>query len=547
MSNIVTREPFAPRRVQGYTLLYILGNGSTTIAYKAEKDGKPYCLREHRFGKINGIDNFKHHELFQREYAVLEQLNHPQIPKVYDFFEVQEGRDISLYMVQDLVPGTCLETLLTKQGVFPEQTVHDILTQLSEILKYTHSRVPPVVHRDIKPSNIMMDTEGKIYLIDFGIVQQEILKTIGGSTSFGTLGYSAPEVFAGIATPKSDLYSLGATALTLVSGIPIDQMMEGFDLRYNSKVQFANRNLQTLIDALIDANPAQRIESATQLGTYLQQIKDGKSLAVKDKSTSWFINWLASMVPTSVVRRLAQTESEVIDDARKRQLLVTAETTIEKAATPKLAKKEEDKIAGRYILMPRTSTYALGIDALRKIGKKPFTFREKIQARVEAYESGDHRLFDTWLDSSCGIAYKKGTTKFKLVLDCKQLCDLSPDFSQFYLPVKYDKIDGVELDSGKRVMRKTAKYNTLLTKAEIQEHPAWLEVVGDKALLKAYTDIVFNEYEKKYRKKDVLMGFYVGQKTAEDELRAVFVGSLNGGSNADGYYGLYSGGRFLRR
>jgi hypothetical protein len=220
------------------------------------------------------------------------------------------------------------------------------------------------------------------------------------------------------------------------------------------------------------------------------------------------------------------------------------------APSPTTTSTPEDLIAG-YTLMPPFSTYALGMDALRSIGKKPFTFKENILARVEAYKSCDQSLFDTWLDSSCGIVYKAGTTKFKLVLDCKQLGDIPSDFSQNYLPVEYDKIDGVELDRGTRLFRlfrRTAKYNTLLSEAEIMEHPAWLAVVEeDKPLLKEYTDIVFNEYETEYDETDRLMGFYVQQNTKEDELRTVFVDYLDSGSCASGCYSLHSDGCFLRR
>ena len=81
-----------------------------------------------------------------------------------------------------------------------------------------------------------------------------------------------------------------------------------------------------------------------------------------------------------------------------------------------------DLIAGKYILMPQTLTYAKGVEALRVASvKRQFTLKENILARVEAYESGDERLFDTWLDLCTGIAYKAGTTKFKIIPECAEL------------------------------------------------------------------------------------------------------------------------------
>ncbi len=203
---------------------------------------------------------------------------------------------------------------------------------------------------------------------------------------------------------------------------------------------------------------------------------------------------------------------------------------------------DTDLIAGKYLLMPQASTYARGVEALRAASvKRPFTFKENILARVEAYESGDHSLFDIWLDSCTGIAYKTGTTQFKIIPQCAELIGINKDFSQRFLPVEYNTIMGVELDCSK------GKYNQSLTNAEIMEHPAWLAVMeGDRTLLRAYTDIVFRAYGAKYHSTHKQMGFDVRKNTPTDELRAVFVHDLVCISSADGGDDLSNGGCFLR-
>ena len=204
---------------------------------------------------------------------------------------------------------------------------------------------------------------------------------------------------------------------------------------------------------------------------------------------------------------------------------------------------ETDFIAGKYVLMPEARTYALGVEGLRQASvERPFTFKENLQARVEAYESGDYRLFETWLNSCTGIVYKAGTTKFKIIPQCAELIGINKDFSQRFLPVEYNTIMGVELDSSK------GKYKQLLTKAEVLEHPAWLaSVEGDRTLLSAYTDIVFKAYASKHSSRDESMGFYVKKNTPADELRNVFVHDLGNGSFAVGDDNLVISGRFLRR
>ncbi|MGL4499087.1 MAG: protein kinase domain-containing protein, partial [Chroococcales cyanobacterium] len=99
-----------------------------------------------------------------------------------------------------------------------ELEVRDLAKQLLEILMYLHQLTPPVVHRDIKPQNIIRQSDGKVFLVDFGAVQDTYRHTIAsGSTIVGTYGYMAPEQFRGQAKPATDLYGLGATLLFLLT------------------------------------------------------------------------------------------------------------------------------------------------------------------------------------------------------------------------------------------------------------------------------------------------------------------------------------------
>ena len=166
---------------------------------------------------------------------------------------------------------------------------------------------------------------------------------------------------------------------------------------------------------------------------------------------------------------------------------------------------------------------------------RPLNFEETIDAVVNAYESGKRDLLDDWNDSCTGVAYKKGSSKFKIVPVSRDLILLDPDFAQVYVSVGYDTQDGVELDKSK------GKYNVSLTKSQVLVHPGWHAAVSDKALLKAFWDIVFAE-----RKTDTSMGFYVSDNPTEDHLRALAVNYLDYGSSADGRYILYGNARFVR-
>lgn len=183
-----------------------------------------------------------------------------------------------------------------------------------------------------------------------------------------------------------------------------------------------------------------------------------------------------------------------------------------------------------------TSTYIQGVAQLRGAGQeRPFTFRENILARVEAYERGDKTLFNTWLNSCTGIVTKKGTTKLKIDPRSANMIAIPEDFTGNFLPVIYDDVPVRELDSS------NGNYNRLLGKNEIEDHQGWREALeNDVALLRVYRDIIFNDF-----KKGRAMRFNVQQNAQQDELRALFVRSLDYSSSVGGYV-LNGVGSFLR-
>ena len=120
-----------------------------------------------------------------------------------------------------------------------------------------------------------------------------------------------------------------------------------------------------------------------------------------------------------------------------------------------------------------------------------------------------------------------------------ELITIDKEFKEAFLPVNYDFIDSVELDSS------DAKYGTLLTPSQAKSHPAWLAAVeNDNVLLSEYADIVFSLLKEKYKRKDG-MGFWVRSNTETDELRALWVSNLNFNSVAIGINFLNYIGSFL--
>lgn len=161
-------------------------------------------------------------KLFEREAETLKALSHPAIPRYLNYFELDSPNSRGFALVQSYIPAQSLEAQLKAGRSFSEEEVKELAKAILEILKYLHGRQPPVIHRDIKPSNILLtnrsgNSVGEVYLVDFGSVQT-IARRSSTITVVGSYGYMPPEQFNGRSTPASDLYSLGATLIYLVTG-----------------------------------------------------------------------------------------------------------------------------------------------------------------------------------------------------------------------------------------------------------------------------------------------------------------------------------------
>ncbi|MBE9008902.1 serine/threonine protein kinase [Pseudanabaenaceae cyanobacterium LEGE 13415] len=200
---------------------------------------------------------------FEREIETLKSLNHPAIPTYLDSFELNSSTQKGFVLVQSYLEAPSLEEHLQAGREFGEIEVKHIVKSLLEILRDLHDRHPPLIHRDIKPSNILLASSPKrIYLIDFGSVQTLVNQAGKTVTVVGTYGYMPPEQFGGISTPASDLYSVGMTAIALLTGThPADLPQD------NLRIQFTPRSPMTQsfmdwLQQITEPHPSQRFISA---------------------------------------------------------------------------------------------------------------------------------------------------------------------------------------------------------------------------------------------------------------------------------------------
>ncbi|OLP16237.1 serine/threonine protein kinase [Leptolyngbya sp. 'hensonii'] len=206
-------------------------------------------------------------KLFEREAETLQSLSHPAIPRYLNHFELQSEGNQGFALVQSYIDARSLEEQLKAGRVFNETDVCQIAKALLEILIYLHGQNPPVIHRDIKPSNILLtnrsgNSVGEVYLVDFGSVQTLAAKEGGTITIVGTYGYMPPEQFGGRTVPASDLYSLGATLIYLVTGLhPADLPQADMRIQFEQAANL-NPNLTTWLQQMTEPSLNRRLANA---------------------------------------------------------------------------------------------------------------------------------------------------------------------------------------------------------------------------------------------------------------------------------------------
>jgi serine/threonine protein kinase len=232
-----------------YEILGLIGQGGMGAVYKAADRRLPgrLCAIKETWPppgiSVEALGQAR--EQFLREASTLARLDHPNLPKVSDYFALaladdsaQEAATGHDYLVMDYVPGQDLHQVIQQachEGQFlDEQQVLGWMAQLCDAVAYLHSQDPPVLHRDVKPANVKLTPDGRIKLVDFGLVKPlnpQDPTTLTGLRGIGSLPYTPIEQYAGElghTGTRSDLYGLGATLYHLLTGRPPASAQERF-------------------------------------------------------------------------------------------------------------------------------------------------------------------------------------------------------------------------------------------------------------------------------------------------------------------------------
>ncbi|HEY9801309.1 MAG TPA: serine/threonine-protein kinase [Leptolyngbyaceae cyanobacterium] len=292
------------------------GFGRTFLAVDEDKPSKPRCVIKQFYPQAQGTNTVqKAVELFNQEAVQLDELGkHPQIPELLAYF-TQDDRQ---YLVQEFIDGLNLAQELAHQGAFNEMQIRQLLNDLLPVLQFCHLR--QVIHRDIKPENIILrSSDRKLVLVDFGASKSATGTALSHTgTSIGTPEYVAPEQIRGRAMFASDIYSLGATCINLLTGrSPFDS----YDTNHGTWIwqQYltipVSSDLQRIINRMLESIPARRYQTVDEVLKDLNQKSPAQNPPAKTINPA-----PQTTPPTSIAKSQSQIDLEL--EELKTQFLV---------------------------------------------------------------------------------------------------------------------------------------------------------------------------------------------------------------------------------
>ncbi|MEM9541953.1 MAG: serine/threonine-protein kinase [Cyanobacteria bacterium P01_E01_bin.42] len=223
----------------GYQIVRELGHnragGRVTYLATELNTNRSVVVKQFQFAR--STTQWSEYQAHEQEIKVLKNLDHPCIPRYLDSFPtasgfctIQEYKNADSLAIspqftykesQEIIRSENAKVSFRKPRKWTPQEVKSIAISVLEILKYLHTRIPPVIHRDLKPENILVDDQINVCLVDFGFARIGGGEVAASSVVKGTLGFMPPEqMFNRQLLPASDLYSLGATLICLLTGTP---------------------------------------------------------------------------------------------------------------------------------------------------------------------------------------------------------------------------------------------------------------------------------------------------------------------------------------
>lgn len=253
-----------------YHIASHLGQGGMGVVYQAQDmrlNKRLVAVKEFDPAQLLPNDRPIALRAFQQEARILAGLNHPGLTAVHDYF-LENNK---FYLVMEFVNGETLQQVWERRGPrFAEAQVVVWTQELCDVLSYLHNQQPAIIFRDLKPGNIMVQPNGRLKLIDFGIARHFTPGKTSDTVKFGTPGYAAPEQYGqGQTDARSDIYALGVVAHQLLTGY--DPTQTPFHLPPISQLApQISPQLSRIVTQALEMDPAKRPLSTGEFSIALQ-------------------------------------------------------------------------------------------------------------------------------------------------------------------------------------------------------------------------------------------------------------------------------------
>ncbi|MBI2901048.1 MAG: PQQ-binding-like beta-propeller repeat protein [Planctomycetes bacterium] len=285
--------PDPAKRIGKYVNVNPLGSGGMGVVFRA------YDTRLHRwvalkFLKSIGDDTARAY--FEREARIAAALNHPNIAAIHEVGEHESAP----YIAMQLIDG---ENLFAARKRMSRPAVVRALREAAEAVDYAHRQ--GIVHRDLKPNNLMLDREGRVFVMDFGLSKQTEVDgrsagLSGSNVILGTPAYMAPEQARGdlkSVDPQSDVYSLGATLYEMLTGVApfasespaqiLLQVLNSEPLAPRRLVRDLPRDLETIVLKCLEKEKSRRYASAGEFAQDLTRFERGEAILAHPPSMAY--------------------------------------------------------------------------------------------------------------------------------------------------------------------------------------------------------------------------------------------------------------------
>lgn len=331
------------------------GFGKTFLAVDEDKPSKPRCVIKQFYPQAQGTNTLaKAVELFNQEAVQLDELGkHHQIPELLAYF-TQDDRQ---YLVQEFIDGQNLAQELAQKGALNEIQIRQLLNDLLSVLQFCHGK--QVIHRDIKPENIILrGRDGKLVLVDFGAAKSTTGAALNQTgTSIGSPEYVAPEQMRGRAVFASDIYSLGATCVNLLTArSPFDSYDTNNDRwvwQQYLKTPVSNE-LSHILNKMLESIPIRRYQTVDEVLKDLNQhsqVAATPAIIVKPVPQPLTISptTFVTQSPSQVEKELEEMKTQFLSNPKSQPNKIQSPNPISQPSTKSKMDEELEELKAKYL------------------------------------------------------------------------------------------------------------------------------------------------------------------------------------------------------